>query len=215
MQELTTLKAITSTKITPFFATCPTGYSGIDCCIDIGIDGYLNRFDALKIYELAYYGVGGVLELGTYKGLSASIIAQALDNSGRAAILETVDTDEAASAVAKETLAGRQGAERIRFNIDGAAEFMDKRITEGQSFGFVFIDHDHRYTATAEAAERLHDIMNPGGFCLFHDFNDPSNADPCNPNAVYQAVADTILFDDGFEFYGVFGCCGLFRKMDS
>jgi hypothetical protein len=38
--------------------TAPLGHMGIPICIDLGIDGYLQREEALKLYELAYFNKG-------------------------------------------------------------------------------------------------------------------------------------------------------------
>lgn len=45
--------------------------------------GFLRREDALKLYELSYFATGDILELGSYQGLSTSILAQAVRNSGQ------------------------------------------------------------------------------------------------------------------------------------
>jgi predicted O-methyltransferase YrrM len=65
------------------FVAAPGGRMGLQTCIDLGVDGYLLHTDALKLYELAYCAQGNILELGTYKGLSASIIAKGISDSGR------------------------------------------------------------------------------------------------------------------------------------
>jgi hypothetical protein len=49
--------------------------------IDLRIDGWLLREDALKLYEMAYFCQEAILELGTYHGLSTYIMAQAAQNS--------------------------------------------------------------------------------------------------------------------------------------
>ncbi len=55
-------------------------------------------------------------------------------------------------------------------------------------------------------------MVNPGGFCLFHDFNDRRNADPAETNYdVYRAVTEG-LDPKVFEFYGIYGCTALYRK---
>ena len=53
------------------FATCQQD-GGL---IDVGIEGWLLPDDALKLYEMVYFADGDILELGTYKGLSTSIMA--------------------------------------------------------------------------------------------------------------------------------------------
>src|SRR5215472_2645674 len=55
------------------------------------IKGWLGRADAQKIYELAYFTDGAILELGTYQGLATSVIATAIRNSGREREFTTVD----------------------------------------------------------------------------------------------------------------------------
>lgn len=197
-----------------FYDNCPTGYEGISICINIGIDGYLQKADALKIYELAFFAKGNILELGTYKGLSTSIIAQALFDAGSKSQFETVDIDAAANATAKSNVLARSGGDRVIFNLCDATQFMDKAIALGKTYSFIFIDHWHGYETTYEAAMRAKKLLTPGGFCLFHDYNDPSNADPKHVYGVYRAAHDAILCDREFDFYGTFGCTALFRKQD-
>lgn len=197
-----------------FYSECPTGYEGISICINIGVDGYLQKADALKIYELAYFSQGNILELGTYRGLSTSIIAQALFDANSKVEFDTVDIDPAANASAKSNVLARSGGDRVVFNLCDATQYMDKAIAQGRVFSFIFIDHWHGYDTTYEAAMRAKKILSPGGFCLFHDYNDPSNANPDHVYGVYKAAHDALLCDPFFDFYGTFGCTALFRKRD-
>lgn len=182
--------------------------------IDLGIEGYLLHADALKVYELGRLCDGDVLELGTHKGLSTSIIAAALHNRG-AGELETVDIDPDASVVARGAVEQRPGAERVKFKVMDATERVEQLVRSERRFGFIFVDHWHGYEATFQVARQLRSLLNPGGFVLFHDFLDPGNAQQGHPYGVYPAVIDTIAVDPAFEFYGNFGCCGLFRKRAS
>lgn len=192
-------------------AEAPGGRLGLAYLIDLGIDGFLLRADAPKLYELAYFVPGDVLELGTHKGLSTSILAGALADRGHGRI-ETVDIDADASAIARANLRARPGAERVTFTLADAADRMDQLIAAGASFGFVFVDHWHGYDATLAVVKRAKTLLAPGGFILFHDFLDPGNADPAHPHGVFQAVVDGFGADDRFAFCGNFGCCGLFRR---
>src|SRR5438128_632925 len=63
------------------YQTCPAN----EHLIDLGISGWLRREDALKLYELAYFADGPILELGSYHGLSTSILSRAAHDAGRAA----------------------------------------------------------------------------------------------------------------------------------
>ena len=194
-------------------ASAPTGRMGIPVCIDLGIDGYLQRGDALKIYELAHFSQGDVLELGTHKGLSTSIIAHALEDRGADNKLETDNIDAATNRIAKKNLSGKPGAQRVNFNLKDAVALMDEFIAKGRKFGFMFVDHWHGYDATRDAAVRVHALLANGGFVLFHDYNDSENANPDHVHKVYQAVRDTIAPDPRFRFCAVSGCTGLFQKV--
>lgn len=195
-----------------YYANCPTGYKGINICIDTGIDGYLQSGDALKIYELAYFAKGNILELGTYCGLSTSIIAQAIYDSKKQIRFETVDIDKDANALAQKNVQSKPGRAPVEFNLLDATEYMEKAIVKNNVYDFIFIDHWHGYDATYEAAMRAKKLLSPGGFCLFHDYNDPANADPEHVYGVYQGANDAMLTDPNFDFYGTFGCTALFRK---
>ncbi|MCP4712804.1 MAG: hypothetical protein GY869_29605, partial [Planctomycetes bacterium] len=117
-----------------YYAECPTGLRGIETNIDIGIDGYLQAADALKLYELAYFCNGDVLELGTHKGLSTSILCQALFDSSSPGVLETDDDYEETTRIAQKTLNSRPGVEKIRFHLMDANICMDQLITQSRAF---------------------------------------------------------------------------------
>ena len=179
--------------------------------IDTGIEGWLRREDALKIYELAYFSCGDILELGCFKGLSTSVIAQAIADSGRRLNFSSIDLVESHVIQTKNTLS------RILRKINGKVHvaegnaFCESLVNEGRSFGFVFVDHSHEFCLVQSAAKLLNYLVAPGGFCLFHDYNDSRNKDPNDHDyGVYQGVHEGLDMNK-FEFFGIFGCCGLFR----
>jgi len=194
-------------------AEAKTGKMGISICIDIGIEGYLLHGDAMKLYEMAALGQGDILELGTHRGLSTSIMAEAISNRDNG-IIETVDIDLCSNIIARDNITGRKGAERVNFVVMDATRRMDELIRMGRKFGFVFIDHWHGYEATYEAAERLDKLLLDDGYVLFHDALDPGNADPNHPYGVFTAIEDTIGKDSRFTFFGNFGCCSLYHFKD-
>jgi hypothetical protein len=194
------------------YADCPTGRFGNPVCIDIGLDGYLQHGDALKLYEMAFHAPGDILELGTHKGLSTSILAQARADSGRTGMIETDDIDGEANKIAKTIMKDRPGAEYVNFNLNDANAFMLEKILEQRKFSFIFVDHWHGYKATLQAATYAKELLEEGGFILFHDYNDPSNSDPAHVYGVYQAVCDTLIPDENYQFFGISGCTALFRK---
>jgi predicted O-methyltransferase YrrM len=92
-----------------------------------------------------------------------------------------------------------------------ALSIMKGLASGGARFDFVFIDHSHAYEAVYSVCRDLDDVLQPGGFCLFHDFNDSRNRDAEeNDYGVYQAVVGG-LDSDRFEFCGIYGCAALYR----
>jgi predicted O-methyltransferase YrrM len=191
-----------------YFGNAPGGRMGVSFCIDIGIDGYLTNADAAKLYELAYFGRGDVLELGTARGLSASIISAALRarGSGR---LHTVGFDPVSSAKAQQTIPPWAAPDRIDFHIGDAAEIMDCFVSEERKFGFIFVD---QHEVTRKAALRIPALLAPGGFVQFHDYSDPSPAPPHHPDKVWNAVNDTIGSEGQFRFCCVTATSAVFQR---
>jgi predicted O-methyltransferase YrrM len=186
---------------------------GNSALIDLGIDGYLLREDALKLYEMAFCSDGDILELGTHRGLSTSILAQALSDAESSATLETVDIDGVTQTDARETLSIRAGFNRTKFTVRDATQRVLELTNEDRQFGFVFVDHWHGYDATFEVATQLKHLLKPGGFVLFHDCVNGSNADPEHVYGVYQAVLDALAADEHFIFFGNYGCCSLWCRL--
>jgi len=191
-------------------SVAPGGRMGLDYLIDIGIDGFLLTADALKIYEMAYFSDGNILELGTHKGLSTTIIAGALEDSNHG-LLETIDIDVDTNEMARNNVSTRPGSQRVTFTVKNATDRLDELVADGRKFGFIFVDHWHGYDATFEVAIRAIDLLVPGGFILFHDFVNSGNFDREHVYGVFPAIIDAILPDDRFRFYGNSGCCALFR----
>jgi predicted O-methyltransferase YrrM len=182
--------------------------------INIGIDGWLLLADALKLYELAFFCKGDIIELGTYKGLSTTIMAEASRDSGRKFEIVTVDLDPQLAAEAKQGMADRRtpGRENVHFFTFDAIKFVANSADAGKLYELAFIDHSHRYQHVYDTCVNLHRILAPGAFALFHDYNDPRNLRADVPDyGVYQAV-HTALSESYFEFWGIYGCCGLFRR---
>jgi predicted O-methyltransferase YrrM len=178
--------------------------------IDIGLDGYLARAEAMKLYELAYFGSGDVLELGTYMGLSASIVGNALRNRGDGE-LHTCDISTVYSRTAQQCLKWHPARPFIHFHTGDAPTFLDRMIAQQRTFGLIFVDHWHSYEQTHEVAIRLPRLVRPGGFAMFHDYNDPSARDPAHPHKVFQAVRDG-LDQDMFQSCCVAASSAVFQR---
>jgi predicted O-methyltransferase YrrM len=191
-----------------FFAECPQNAA----LIDIGIKGYLLPADALKLYELAYFSRGDVLELGCYHGLSTYILAQAICDSGARKRLISNDLYSEAVSLAGAVLQKHHYDRFSEFRCGDAAVVCEQLIKDAKHFDLVFVDHSHTYEAVTAMCKLLGDLVSPGGMCIFHDYNNEWNADPNNHDyGVWQAVQEH-LPADLFEFYGSYGCTGLFRR---
>jgi cephalosporin hydroxylase len=177
--------------------------------IDVGFDGWLLPSDASKLYEMAYCANGDILELGTYRGLSTSIIVRAMEKSNPGATLTTIDLDESQVQIAKAAF-DRKGISRehVSFIVDDAIARVERLASEGRKFSFIFVDHSHAYEHMLPTCKALPAIISPGHFVLFHDYNDVRNT--TGEWGVYQAVQETLQAD--FDFYGIYGCTGLFRR---
>lgn len=194
------------------YSTCPRAHDAANSIIDLGIPGWLLRDDALKLYEMAYCTPGDILELGTHQGLSTTIMAGAVADAGGSKKIHSVELQDRFIKEAEWYLAERELGEHVRLHCDDATVFCNRLIDQGKLFTFAFIDHCLEYEPTRSICEILHRLLPPGSFCLFHDFNNPKNADPDNRNVgVYQAVADA-LPRDVFKFFGIYGCTALYRR---
>jgi hypothetical protein len=170
------------------------------------IAGFLRIDDALKLYEIAYCSSGDVLELGTYCGLSTCLTAQAIIDSGRRTRLTTIDIEHRAEAEANMRACAVQN--QVDYIIFEGTAAISKLGAEGRRFGFAFIDHAHDYEPVRSACALLENVLQPGSFVLFHDWNDPRNG--VEPQYdVYRAVKDGL--PGTFDFYGVYGCTALYR----
>jgi predicted O-methyltransferase YrrM len=186
----------------------------LDGMIDIGIPGWLLPADALKLYELAYFATGDVYEVGTYRGLATTIMALAAKRSGRRFALVSIDLDAELSAFAKMEMAARgaPGFESCHFFAADGIHSAETMARTNRRFSLVFVDHSHQRQHVAAICRHLADIVEPGGFVMFHDYNDPRNAAGDAPDyGVYQGVKDA-LDRRSFTFAGIFGCSGLFRR---
>lgn len=199
-----------------FFFTCPIR-DGI--LIEIRdrplagsvIEGWLRREDSLKLYEIAYFVTGDILELGSYHGLSTSILSKANHDSPHKKNIFTVDLDPGNVAMTNQHLRAMGLDNYVTTMCGDALSVMRGFASTGTKFEFMFIDHSHAYEPVYSVCRELRNVLVPGGFCLFHDFNDPRNRDAADKDyGVYQAVIEG-LDPREFEFYGVYGCAALYR----
>ena len=182
------------------------------------IAGWLQIDDALKLYELAYFTTGDVLELGTYQGLSASFMALALLNAGGGFQCDSIELDPRQSDFAYENLDQRDLNCVVRLHVGDGAAVCRKLIALGKTYGLAFVDHSHGFEDVLAANELIKSLITPGGYLVFHDFTDPRNTTRQgvgdDPNEFGVRYACDVGFADGsFTFLGTCGACGIYRKV--
>jgi cephalosporin hydroxylase len=180
--------------------------------ISTNVQGYLRVPDALVLYELAYFAKGDVLELGSAWGLSTSITARAICNSGRRGRVASVEIEPAFQLATNHAIRAARLHSFYESLPGDAAVLVDRLIACKRKFGFVFVDHDHAYEPSKLICHQLPSLLKVGGFALFHDFNDERNHSEAKAYGVYRAVVE-LTGSPSFAFAGVIGCCALVRRM--
>ncbi len=174
------------------------------------IPGWLRPEDADKLYELARSTPGPILEIGTHRGKSAVLMALAICDSQRDAVLYTLDVDRIAiqSAAAE---AQARGVARVIVFVRGTVTAFARAYPHVRPT-LTFVDGDHSRGGVDRDLAVLQTLVPAGGLVLFHDFADPRNDDPtCYETKVRPAVEASWVAND-CDFEGTFGVCGLFVR---
>ncbi len=105
-------------------------------------------------------GARRTLEVGTFTGYSALVVALAMPPEGR---VLACDVSEEYTAVARRYWAEAGVADKIELHLAPAFETLDRLLAEGQagSFDFAFIDADKANYGTYY--ERARALLRPGG----------------------------------------------------
>jgi SAM-dependent methyltransferase len=172
------------------------------------VPGWLQPADALKLYEMAHFCASDILEIGSFHGLSAIIMSLALRASTSSARIHTVDLDASYTAAALSNVRAHELERYVSASTEEGAAAVGRLAALGRKYGFAFVDHSHEYAPVLEVCRGLHQVLKPGGFVLFHDYNDPQNR--TGEYGVYRGIEDG-LPKDHFDFYGVYGCAALHR----
>lgn len=174
------------------------------------IPGWLRPEDALKLYELAFYATGPILEIGTSRGKSGTLMAMATRDAGAATIVVSVDIDPVAGTAAVAAATAKGVGDRLLAFRGSAAAFFAVNPTFAPSL--TFVDGDHSRQGVRRDLRTLEPHVPVGGLVLLHDYLDPRNEDPAEPAyGVVAAVAASWLPAQA-DFAGVFGACALFRR---
>ncbi len=152
-----------------------------------------------------------MLEVGAYRGKSAVVLATALRAGGGDGRLVSVDIDPVALHSARAAVRARGLEDRVIFTRGTLQALL--RAYPGIRPGVVFLDGDHSLEGVRRDLETLEAIVPSGALMLFHDYLDERNDDPGEAHIdVLRGVRESWVMRDS-EFGGVFGCCGLYRRV--
>lgn len=174
------------------------------------IPGWLRAQDADRLYQLACTTAGPVLEIGTYQGKSAVLMALALREAGRDTTLFTVDVDQRSLGAAARHAAAHGVADLIVF-VRGTSTALARAYPHLRPT-LIFVDADHSQGGVARDLAALESLVPAGAQIVFHDFNDPLNADPSCPQVQVRDAVEASWVARECEFAGVTGACGLFTR---
>lgn len=137
------------------------------------IPTHLTTAEKLRLYELAAVKGGVALEVGSYLGVSACLIAMALLDRKDASHLYCVDTwqNDAMTEGARDTfgLFERHVApfRRVITPLRGHSVTLAGQFTE--KIDFLFIDGNHDYAAVRSDIAAWFPLLAPGALAVFHD----------------------------------------------
>jgi predicted O-methyltransferase YrrM len=172
------------------------------------IAGLLYTEDAQKLYELAWFSPGPVLEIGTYRGQSTAVMAAALADSGNPARIFSADIDAQALADARASLDRLGAGERVTL-VHGEARRLLRALPRLRP-GLVFVDGDHTLRGVAADLRALEPAVPTGSIVLLHDFEGYEDADPYAVR-VAEAARRSWLASDA-QFIGRFGLGGAYVR---
>lgn len=172
------------------------------------IEGLLYTEDAQKLYELAWFATGPILEIGTFRGQSTAVMAAALEDAGNPARIVSVDIDAAGLAAARASLDGLGFGERVTL-VHGETRRL-LRAAPVLRPGLVFVDGDHTLRGARADLEALEPAVPAGAIVALHDYEGYQDEDPYSVR-VAEAASRSWLARQG-EFIGRFGLCGVFVR---
>jgi len=178
------------------------------------IPGWLEVEDALKLYELAYFAAGPILEIGTYCGRSAVVSATALADRGNGGALVSLDIDSLALSLAQRSARAHSVDEYIVFACTSADKFL--RTFPAFAPSVIFIDADHSEQGVHADLAALESCVSVDTLLLFHDYFPMAlpNTEGFPVSAEPIEVAETVnksWLATRAQFAGTFGASGLFR----
>jgi len=131
--------------------------------INCDIEGWMHK-DEAKIIEKTLPGKKNILELGTYQGLSTSIIASFCDADAK---ITTVEIFKEQQEKAKHNLTMFDNIDYIN---EDSNTWLSNIKTE---FDWVFVDHSHDTFYMDTSMMKIKQVVSPDHIILLHDMHLP------------------------------------------
>jgi predicted O-methyltransferase YrrM len=131
--------------------------------INCNIEGWMHK-DEAKIIEKTLPGKKNILELGTYQGLSTSIIASFCDADAK---ITTVEIFKEQQEKAKHNLTMFDNIDYIN---EDSNTWLSNIKTE---FDWVFVDHSHDTFYMDTSMMKIKQVVSPDHIILLHDMHLP------------------------------------------
>jgi cephalosporin hydroxylase len=180
------------------------------------IPGWLTAEDALKLYELAYFATGSILEIGMYCGRSTTILATAVADRDSGVPIISLDTDPFALSMTMRSLQ-LHGVERHVTLICSTIQAFVHAIPSVAP-SLIFLDANHAEAAVRADLDAMQQCVRTGTLVLFHDYLPMALPEtegfPVSPGPieVKEAVSSSWVAADA-KFAGTFGASALFQVM--
>jgi predicted O-methyltransferase YrrM len=130
--------------------------------------------EANILYEYALKSKGNILEIGSYKGRSTIILAQALQQRGGRLFSIDPHTEPTSTYDLFIDNLKKANVDKMVFPIiKHSHEIYPTRKSYGiENVGFIFVDGNHSFSSVS-LDMRWGTILKEGGFIFFHDYGDP------------------------------------------
>jgi cephalosporin hydroxylase len=180
------------------------------------IPGWLAPEDALKLYELAYFATGPIIEIGMYCGRSTTILATAVEDRGSKIPIISLDTDPFAISMTKRSLQMHSVERHVILTCSSIQAFV--QAAPFLKASLVFLDADHSEAAVTADIGALRECTREGTLVLFHDYLPmtlpQTEGFPVSPGPieVKEAVGRSWIATEA-KFAGTFGASALFQVM--
>ncbi|MDD9814616.1 MAG: class I SAM-dependent methyltransferase [Gammaproteobacteria bacterium] len=155
-------------------------------CGNIPAAGGITADDRRAVYCIVSgTGAASILEIGTHRGISTTLLALALHHGGaREKKLVSVDVFD----VNRENGGGQTPAARMeRMGFAGFVEFVQADSVGylrccREKYDLIFLDGDHRAPAVYREIPAALKLLNPGGVILLHDYHPGHRPLPIDAN---------------------------------